>query len=223
VIQRTASFVIALVIGGAVAAQESPRQPGTAMQMMDNMVDIMGAWYARQYPEKVREFAGPPDSRARNPVAPPSVRGGAYPQTPGIPEPTPATEESRMWTWPATAANEGMRGLPEMPGTAVMAPMMQGFHQAMPPQTPYLGGQQRPLTGIWQGRRGEILAIQKSDFQLYAGPGRYSRGTFRIVGDLLYWYTPATASTIPFQFAVERDHFWMRDAEGQVYVFRRLD
>jgi hypothetical protein len=103
-----------------------------------------------------------------------------------------------------------------------MGQMMQQFGSGGLPG----GGQFFPwgggLQGIWEGRNGELLIVQGNRFRIYPGNAGYVEGYMEVSGDRLSLYNPEDAQGRPFEYAESDGRLVMRDAAGQIYLYRRL-
>jgi hypothetical protein len=93
----------------------------------------------------------------------------------------------------------GMAGLPEMPGW-----------------------QRTTLDGIWEGREGGLLIVQAHRFRLYSPHGDYIDGLIQQRGDRIALFDPERDIARPYEFAQHQGRLVLRDAAGQVYLYRRL-
>ncbi|MGB5834306.1 MAG: hypothetical protein WBG92_20300 [Thiohalocapsa sp.] len=96
----------------------------------------------------------------------------------------------------------GMQQMPEVPG--------------MP------GWQRTALEGIWEGREGGLLIVQSPRFRLYSPHGGFIDGLIQQRGDRVAMYDPKNDRARPYEFAEHQGRLVLRDAEGQVYMYRRL-
>ncbi|ESQ09722.1 MAG TPA: hypothetical protein DDY14_13020 [Chromatiaceae bacterium] len=113
--------------------------------------------------------------------------------------------------------NPGNFGMPkQMPWSL---PDMQQM-----PQIPGMptGWQRTALEGIWEGREGGLLIVQAQRFRLYSPTGGYVEGLIQQRGDRVALYVPRQDSVRPYEFAQHQGRLVLRDAEGQVYLYRRL-
>jgi len=89
-------------------------------------------------------------------------------------------------------------------------------------QMPQLSGwHPTGLDGIWEGRGGGLLIVQAHRFRLYS-PRGYVDGLIQQRGDRIALYDPRLGTARPYEFAEHRGRLVLRDAEGQVYLYRRL-
>ena len=79
-----------------------------------------------------------------------------------------------------------------------------------------------PLDGIWQGRTGDILMVRDGHFRIYVSRDRYRQGKLRFKGDTLYMHDPRTNTTKKYEYATQKGRLVLRDAEGQLLLYRRL-
>lgn len=99
---------------------------------------------------------------------------------------------------------------------------LQGIQQM--PQIPGLptGWRRTALEGIWEGREGGLLIVQAHRFRLYSPAGGYIEGLIQQRGDRVALYEPRQQLARPYEFAQHQGRLVLRDAEGQVYLYRRL-
>ena len=118
---------------------------------------------------------------------------------------------------------------------AVPAPLPGGMPGAVPDwgarmqqmpgmvQLPNIPGWQRTsLDGIWEGRDGGLLIVQAHRFRLYSPHGDYIDGLIQQRGDRIAIYDPEHDVARPYEFAQHQGRLVLRDADGQVYLYRRL-
>ncbi len=79
-----------------------------------------------------------------------------------------------------------------------------------------------PLEGIWEGRNGELLIVQGNRFRIYPGNAGYLDGYLQISGGRLAMYNPSDDSARPFEYAESEGRLVLRDASGQLLLYRRL-
>ena len=116
-----------------------------------------------------------------------------------------------------------------MPGALGQA-MPPALGQALPPALEQAlpgaaGGSSwsgQPLEGIWEGGDATLLIVQAGHYRLYAGIGDYLDGEVRIEGDRLVMTNRRESFSQTFEFARDGDRVALRDANGQVYLYRRL-
>jgi hypothetical protein len=127
--------------------------------------------------------------------------------------------------WPGFGAPSGMGQMPwpAMPGGSM--PDMSAWMQQMPGamQLPDVPGWRRTsLDGIWEGRDGELLIVQAHRFRLYSPHGGYIDGLIQQRGERIALYDPGREVARPYDFAQHQGRLVLRDAAGQVYLYRRL-
>lgn len=123
---------------------------------------------------------------------------------------------------PAPAPGAMPFGMGQMPYGGV--PDMGAWMSQMPGvQLPSMPGWQRTgLDGIWEGRNGGLLIVQAHRFRLYSGHGDYVEGLIQQRGDRVALYDPEHDIARPYEFAQHQGRLVLRDAAGQVYLYRRL-
>jgi hypothetical protein len=108
-----------------------------------------------------------------------------------------------------------------MPGMDDMADWVRELPGSV--ELPGMPGWKRTgLDGIWEGRAGGLLIVQAHRFRLYSGQGGYIDGLIQQRGDRIDIYDPARDIVRPYEFAQHQGRLVLRDAAGQVYLYRRL-
>jgi hypothetical protein len=108
-----------------------------------------------------------------------------------------------------------------MPGMDDMADWVRELPGSV--ELPGMPGWKRTgLDGIWEGRAGGLLIVQAHRFRLYSGQGGYIDGLIQQRGDRIAIYDPARDIVRPYEFAQHQGRLVLRDAAGQVYLYRRL-
>lgn len=108
-----------------------------------------------------------------------------------------------------------------------MGDMMKQFPPHMPMPGATGGGWPMPwapsrLEGVWEGRNGELLIVQGDRFRIYAPDVQRMDGLIRISEDRLALYNPMDEQARPFEYAESEGRLAMRDATGEIYIYRRL-
>jgi hypothetical protein len=148
----------------------------------------------------------------------------AAPMSPGIPSPQspsgPMADVMPDWSGvmppgaPAAATWPGRFGDP-MWEFGLPKPFNR-FSEAMGEWRP------TPLDGLWEGRDGGLLIVRGYRFRLYQPNAGYIDGMIQQRGDRIALYNPATDSARPYDFALHRGRLVLRDAEGSIFLYRRL-
>jgi hypothetical protein len=115
------------------------------------------------------------------------------------------------WSAPMQAAEEARDMLEQMPGGEAL--------QAVPGMTGWTG---TSLDGVWEGREGGLLIVQGPRFRLYAPTHAHIDGLIQQRGDRIAMYTPRDDVARPYEFALQQGRLVLRDAAGQLYLYRRL-
>jgi len=89
--------------------------------------------------------------------------------------------------------------------------MMKGFYPGA-----------SPLEGVWEGRSGELVIVQGNRFRIYSGSSGYVDGYVHVQDGRLAMYTPGESEARPFEYAESEGRLILRDAAGEVYLYRRL-
>jgi hypothetical protein len=130
---------------------------------------------------------------------------GFNPWMSGFANPAQGFDMERMWQ--------------QMPGVSSMPESMSRFA----PQVPGMPGWQgTTLEGIWEGRDGGLLIVQAYRFRLYSPHGGYVDGLIQQRGERIALYDPSSDTARPYEYAEHQGRLVLRDAEGQVYLYRRL-
>lgn len=79
-----------------------------------------------------------------------------------------------------------------------------------------------PMEGIWEGRGGELLIVQGNRFRIYAGTAEHVDGYIMVRADRLALYNPIDTNTQLYQYAESQGRLVLKDASGQLYLYRRL-
>lgn len=109
-------------------------------------------------------------------------------------------------TQPMTQMGQMME---RFPGTAPMLGMM-----------PLSGS---PLEGLWEGNDEGLLIVQGGRYRLYAPYSGYIDGDIRIAEDRLELSNRREGFVQEFEFAQDQGRLVLRDAYGQLYLYRRLN
>jgi hypothetical protein len=112
---------------------------------------------------------------------------------------------------PMQAAEEARSMMEQMPGGEAM--------QALPGLDGWRG---TTLDGVWEGRDGGLLIVQGPRFRLYAPNHAHIDGLIQQRDDRVAMYTPQDDVARPYQFAEQQGRLVLRDASGQIYLYRRL-
>jgi len=124
---------------------------------------------------------------------------------------------------PSFGAPFGMGQMPwsGMPGSDM--PNWGAWMQQIPGMVQLPQGWRRTsLDGIWEGREGGLLIVQAHRFRLYSRHGDYIDGLIQQHGDRIALYDPEHDVARPYEFAEHQGRLVLRDATGQVYLYRRL-
>lgn len=78
------------------------------------------------------------------------------------------------------------------------------------------------LEGVWEGRDGGLLIIQGYRFRLYQPGSGHRDGFIQQRGDRVALYNPLTGVALPYESAQQDGRLVLRDAAGQLFLYRRL-
>lgn len=123
----------------------------------------------------------------------------------------------------------GMPGMEQMPwmqqpwGSNFGDPSQAfGMGRWMPQMPGMQGLSATSLDGVWEGRDGGLLIVQRHRFRLQSAHGGHVEGLIQQRGNRLAFYEPTTEMVRPYEFVEEQGRLILRDPEGQVYLYRRL-
>jgi hypothetical protein len=112
---------------------------------------------------------------------------------------------------PMQAADQARSMMEQMPGGEAL--------QALPGLDGWRG---TSLDGVWEGRDGGLLIVEGPRFRLYAPNHAHIDGLIQQRNDRIAIYTPNDDVARPYQFAEQQGRLVLRDASGQIYLYRRL-
>ncbi|WP_295392406.1 hypothetical protein [uncultured Thiodictyon sp.] len=78
------------------------------------------------------------------------------------------------------------------------------------------------LDGLWEAAGGGLLIVQGGNYRLYAPDGGYVDGSIQVVGSGVRLANRRVGFDLAFEYALDQGRLAMRDARGQVYLYRRL-
>jgi hypothetical protein len=78
------------------------------------------------------------------------------------------------------------------------------------------------LEGVWEGREGGLLIVQGHRFRLYSPHGGFVDGLIQQRDDRIALYDQGSETARPYEFAEQQGRLVLRDADGRVYLYRRL-
>lgn len=138
----------------------------------------------------------------------------------GMPGMTPGFGMGAMpWSTPAWSNPAQVFGMDQM------MQQMPGAMQQMPgagivPDMP--GWNATTVDGIWEGRDGGLLIVRGPRFRLYSPNSRHVDGLIQQRGDRIALYNPEDQVARPYEYAELQGRLILRDADGQVFLYRRL-
>jgi hypothetical protein len=84
---------------------------------------------------------------------------------------------------------------------------------------PWMGSQ---LEGVWEGRTGDLLIVQGNRFRIYAGDAARVDGYIMVRGNRVALFNPVDSNTQLYEYAESEGRLALRDASGQLMLYRRL-
>lgn len=78
------------------------------------------------------------------------------------------------------------------------------------------------LDGIWEGSGGDLLIVQGGRYRIYAPQDQYLDGLLQQQASRVALYNVQDGHTQVFEFATQDGRLALRDASGQVYLYRRF-
>ena len=147
------------------------------------------------------------------------------PSTSPLPNPTPGMNSGWLSGTPMPAPMPGIgSGWPS--GTPLPTPT-PGIESGGSPGTPNWFGQAaspNPLEGSWRGRGGEILVIRNGWFRIYKSRQRYREGQVRLNDARTFsLYDRQGGNRRDYEFAEQRGRLVLRDPNGSLLLYRRID
>ena len=125
--------------------------------------------------------------------------------------------------WSSMAPNPwSMGGNPwssmhNMPGSFPPNPNTDMFRGQLP-ASPSAG-----LDGNWQGRSGELLAVSNGRFRIYQDRDHYQEGRIEVQGSGLLTMSNHDGNvTRSYEYAVHEGKLALRDADGNLLLYRRV-
>ena len=84
------------------------------------------------------------------------------------------------------------------------------------------GGPLGGLDGLWEAAGGGLLIVQGGNYRLYAPNGGYVDGVIEVAGQRVRMGSRRAGFAFEFEYALDQGRLALRDARGQVYLYRRL-
>jgi len=91
--------------------------------------------------------------------------------------------------------------------------LLEGFGHAVPGAA---------LDGLWEAVGGGLLIVQGGHYRLYAPAGGYVDGVIQVTGQRVRLASAWARFAGEFEYALDQGRLALRDARGQVYLYRRL-
>jgi hypothetical protein len=92
----------------------------------------------------------------------------------------------------------------------------------MYPGIPGAGTGTERLDGVWEGSGGDLLIVQGGRYRIYAPQDQYIDGLLQQQSSRVALYNVQDGHTQVFEFVTQDGRLALRDAGGQVYLFRRF-
>jgi hypothetical protein len=121
--------------------------------------------------------------------------------------------------------NGGVPGMSPVPGMPldqageVGRQLMEGMASRGAGRMPWTGA---ALGGVWESAGGGLLIVEGSYYRLYAPNWAFVDGTLQVTGDRLRMASRRAGFSLEFEFALDQGRLALRDAQGQVLLYRRL-
>jgi len=116
----------------------------------------------------------------------------------------------------------GMSAVPGMPldqAGEVGRQMMEGMVSGGAGGMPWTGA---ALGGIWESAGGGLLIVEGGHYRLYAPNWAFVDGTLQVTGDRVRMVSRRAGFSLEYEFALDQGRLALRDAQGQVFLYRRL-
>ena len=78
------------------------------------------------------------------------------------------------------------------------------------------------LDGLWEASGGGLLIVEGGHFRLYAPNGGYVDGDLQVSGARVQMQSRRAGFALDFEYALDQGRLALRDARGQVYLYRHL-
>jgi hypothetical protein len=78
------------------------------------------------------------------------------------------------------------------------------------------------LDGLWEASGGGLLIVEGGHYRLYAPYGGYVDGDLQVTGTRVQMSSRRAGFKLDFEYALDQGRLAMRDARGQVYLYRRM-
>lgn len=78
------------------------------------------------------------------------------------------------------------------------------------------------LEGLWEAAGGGLLIVQGAAYRLYAPNGAYVDGSLAVGGKQVRLWNRAAGFAAELEYALDQGRLALRDASGQLYLYRRL-
>jgi len=123
--------------------------------------------------------------------------------------------------------NGGVPGMSPVPGMpleqagAVGRQMLEGMASggAGAGRMPWTGA---AFGGVWESAGGGLLIVEGGNYRLYAPNWAFVDGTIQVTGDRVRMVSRRAGFSLEFEFALDQGRLALRDAQGQVFLYRRL-
>ncbi len=117
--------------------------------------------------------------------------------------------------------NGGVPGMPMDQAGEVGRQMLEGMAPggAGAGRMPWTGA---AFGGVWESAGGGLLIVEGGNYRLYAPNWAFVDGTLQVTGDRVRMVSRRAGVSLEFEFALDQGRLALRDAQGQVFLYRRL-
>lgn len=199
-------LLVVLSLGPLLVLAAEERQAGEVMaDAMTRMMEVMGFGESDSPGEAVGDAM-----RGRMPMSPDTYGlQGMMPDGAPFGYAWPGNFGNPLWTF----------GFPEGFDPGDFRP--ENFRR-FGDRAPWAQWRPTTLDGVWEGRDGGLFIVQNYRFRLYKPGYGHIDGMIQQRGDRLALYNPATRTARPYEVAQFRGRLVLRDADGQLLLYRRL-
>ncbi len=122
--------------------------------------------------------------------------------------------------WTREGGGGGPQPAPQpQPQPQVVTPQPQPQPQPVPQPQPQQGAS---LAGLWQNPDGFALAMNDTNYELYADQELVDAGLYQVSGNQFFTQSSYDGSQAAYAFEIQGNQFALQDEYGDVYVFIRV-